>query len=721
MGISSSRLGDLTKNEYIQKFIGNVHISPNDPFWNRFLSFSFMPPITSSEHRILDESIQPICQQFFCNNIQTGNFGSLLHVFLIRATELRTSAQTENNMFCWQSYNALFVLRCFIKFLVENYKEDELVRHLEVRPSNTEVESKSNEDFSSRLELLMEALPEIIINVPIRDFTYQLHLEAVNCFLVLLSVQMFSQAQASSLTVYRSLMMGKCSEKSSLLSKALLEHFAAQEKLPLNLQRSSAGGGFVFGLASEIWHILTWGIGQHSDSSGSGDSGAAALQNSRAKDIPPLASQSLLLLLCLVNHCTVSDANLPNGLHNPYRASLFSLVDSASSQGECVIERTEENYAKVLSSKKSNVRTSVDFGNLYNALCSTLTDDQTTLLLYLLIHRNPHFRTYVMARSDIEGLVVPILKTLYNAPDSNSHHIYMSLIILLILSEDDLFNKTVHETRLKGVTWYTERSISEISLGGLLVLVVIRTIQYNMLKMRDKYLHTNCLAALANMSGQFRSLHPYVSQRLVSLFETLAKKHIRLAALVKHQMKQKASEGNGSVALQIQEPEEVESIGKSEAASNDMIQDLNVLEEVLRMVLEILNCSLTTQLSHNPNLVYALLYKREIFEPFRSQPAFQDVVQNIETVIFYFSNKLEQISSDLSVDEVLETIQKGATLWPKDRLKKFPDLKFKYVEEDQPEDFFIPYVWSLVCQSSGLHWDSSKIKLFALESGMVTV
>lgn len=46
--------------------------------------------------------------------------------------------------------------------------------------------------------------------------------------------------------------------------------------------------------------------------------------------------------------------------------------------------------------------------------------------------------------------------------------------------------------------------------------------------MRDKYLHTNCLAALANMSSKFRSLHPYVSQRLISLFETLAKRHIKL-------------------------------------------------------------------------------------------------------------------------------------------------------------------------------------------------
>lgn len=153
----------------------------------------------------------------------------------------------------------------------------------------------------------------------------------------------------------------------------------------------------------------------------------------------------------------------------------------------------------------------------------------------------------------------------------------MSLIVLLILSEDDGFNKSVHQIVsivcygtiifnliliwiffflfiflcvsittpsysfiqnakiqqlspqiLKNIHWYTERSISEISLGGLLILVVIRTIQYNMLKMRDKYLHTNCLAALANMSGQFRSLHPYVAQRLVSLFETLAKKHSRL-------------------------------------------------------------------------------------------------------------------------------------------------------------------------------------------------
>ncbi|XP_023997617.1 dymeclin-like [Salvelinus sp. IW2-2015] len=46
-----------------------------------------------------------------------------------------------------------------------------------------------------------------------------------------------------------------------------------------------------------------------------------------------------------------------------------------------------------------------------------------------------------------------------------------------------------------------------------------------MTRTRDKYLHTNCLAALANMSAQFRCLHQYAAQRIISLFALLSKKH----------------------------------------------------------------------------------------------------------------------------------------------------------------------------------------------------
>lgn len=154
-----------------------------------------------------------------------------------------------------------------------------------------------------------------------------------------------------------------------------------------------------------------------------------------------------------------------------------------------------------------------------------------------------------------------------------------------------------------------------------------------MLKMRDKYLHTNCLAALANMSGQFRSLHPYVAQRLVSLFEILAKKHVRLDA----DMKQLINGGVGASDAVTVNVQVLSSATKGETANaaavrSMVLEDLSVLEEVLRMVLEILNSCISHQLVYCPNLIYTLLYKRQVFEAFRSHLAFQDIIQNIDMV-----------------------------------------------------------------------------------------
>ena len=174
----------------------------------------------------------------------------------------------------------------------------------------------------------------------------------------------------------------------------------------------------------------------------------------------------------------------------------------------------------------------IDFNKLFRGLNQVTHTEEGTLLLYTLLHRNEAFKTFVLASSDIDLLVVPLLKTLYAANEKNNNHTYMSLIILLILSEDELFNGYVHDNLVKDVEWYSERVLGEISLGGLIILVVIRTIQHNMLKMRDKYLHTNCLAALANMSSQFKNLHPYVCQRILALFEALSKRFYRVVSIL---------------------------------------------------------------------------------------------------------------------------------------------------------------------------------------------
>ena len=162
--------------------------------------------------------------------------------------------------------------------------------------------------------------------------------------------------------------------------------------------------------------------------------------------------------------------------------------------------------------------------------------------------------------------------------------------------------------------------MSEINLGGLLIAIVLRTIQFNMTRMRDKYLHTNCLATLANMSSQFQHLHTYVTQRIVSLFQLLARKHAKIVDLLHEQAKQEHSASatpSADAAL---------------PSTNELLQDLTIVEDVMRMVLEIINSCLIHTLSQNVNLIYALLYNRDLFDNYRTHPSFQDILQNIDAV-----------------------------------------------------------------------------------------
>lgn len=205
------------------------------------------------------------------------------------------------------------------------------------------------------------------------------------------------------------------------------------------------------------------------------------------------------------------------------------------------------------------------------------------------------------------------------------------------------------------------------------------------------------------------ALHPYVSQRLLSLFETLAKKHSRLELKIHGQ----------SITSNTSESVVINTNG--DVSNTDLIQDLTILEEVLRMILEIINSCLTHRLGQNPNLIYTLLYKKDIFRLFGTHSAFQDIIQNIYSVINFFSYKLEQTDqSQIGVDQVLTTIQQGTLQWPKDRLRKFPELKFRYIEEKQSEEFFIPYIWSVVRRGALLYWSAKNIKLFSTNNGEQT-
>ncbi|XP_035758997.1 dymeclin isoform X2 [Egretta garzetta] len=623
MGANSSSISELPENEYLKKLSGAEPISENDPFWNQLLSFSFTTPTNSADLKLLEEATISVCKSLVEKNPRTGNLGSLIKVFLSRTKELKISAECQNHLFIWQAHNALFIICCLLKVFISRMSEEELQLHFTY-------EEKAPGSYGTECEDLIEellcCLIQLIVEIPLLDITYSISLEAVTTLVVFLSCQLFHKEILRESIIHKYLMHGRCLPYTSRLVKTLLYNFIRQERSPPPgthvFQQQTDGGGLLYGIASGVatglWTVFTLG-------------GVGSKPTPQLEQCSPLANQSLLLLLVLANLTDAPDTP------NPYRQAIMSF------------KNTQDSTA--FSSSNPHAF-QINFNSLYTALCEQQKSDQATLLLYMLLHQNSNVRTYVLARTDIENLVLPILEILYHVEERNSHHVYMALIILLILTEDDGFNRSIHEVILKNITWYAERVLTEISLGSLLILVVIRTIQYNMTRTRDKYLHTNCLAALANMSAQFRSLHQYAAQRIISLFSLLSKKHNKV-------LEQATQSLRGS-------------LGSNDSPLPDYAQDLNVIEEVIRMMLEIINSCLTNSLHHNPNLVYALLYKRDLFEQFRTHPSFQDIMQNIDLVISFFSSRLEQAGAELSVERVLEIIKQGAVALPKDRLRRAP-------------------------------------------------
>ncbi|XP_056680387.1 dymeclin isoform X2 [Monodelphis domestica] len=634
MGANSSSISELPENEYLKRLSGTESISENDPFWNQLLSFSFTTPTNSAELKLLEEATISVCKSLVENNPRTGNLGALIKVFLSRTKELKISAECQNHLFIWQAHNALFLICCLLKVFICQMPEEEMQLHFTYEEKSSVTFQADSEDL---IEELLCCLIKLIIDIPLLDITYEISLEAVSTLVVFLSYQLYHKEILRHSISHKYLMHGRCLPYTSRLVKTLLYNFIRQEKRPPPgthiFQQQSDGGGLLYGLASGVatglWTVFTLG-------------GVGSKPAPQQEQSSPLASQSLLLLLVLANLTDAPDSP------NPYKQAIMSF------------KNTQDNTAFPSSNPHAF---QINFNSLYTALCDQQKSDQATLLLYMLLHQNSNVRTYMLARTDMENLVVPILEILYHVEERNSHHVYMALIILLILTEDDGFNRSIHEVILKNITWYSERVLTEISLGSLLILVVIRTIQYNMTRTRDKYLHTNCLAALANMSAQFRSLHQYAAQRIISLFSLLSKKHNKV-------LEQATQSLRGSLS-------------SDDVPLPDYAQDLNVIEEVIRMMLEIINSCLTNSLHHNPNLVYALLYKRDLFEQFRTHPSFQDIMQNIDLVITFFSSRLQQAGAELSVERVLEIIKQGAVALPKDRLRALSQFQILWRTQHQ--------------------------------------
>ncbi|KAI8024466.1 Dymeclin [Camellia lanceoleosa] len=409
----------------------------------------------------------------------------------------------------------------------------------------------------------------------------------------------------------------------------------------------------------------------------------------------PLADSSLHVLLILIYYRKCVMKETLKDKSDDSATSDFLLKENTyfSENSDCKalenVRDIEFDHVDIEGNAHCGPLVRLPFAFLFDTLGMYLADETAILLLYSLVHGNSDFLEYVLVLT-----LMPMLETLYNSSKGTSNQIYMVLIILLIFSQDSSFNASIHKLMLPSVPWYQERLLHQTSLGSLMIIILIRTVNYNLSKLwvwLDIYLHTNCLAILANMAPHVHRLSAYASQRLVSLFDMLSRKYTKLAKLKNDKMRT----GNGE--------------SRGDSLPEEMSTELHIYTDFLRIVLEILNAILTYALPHNPEVVYVIMHRQEVFQPFRNHPRFNELLENIFTLHGCPKN------GEWSVEKVLKVIIINCRSWRGEGMKMFTQLRFTYEQESHPEEFFIPYVWQLVISRSSFSFNPSSLNLFPVD------
>ena len=342
---------------------------------------------------------------------------------------------------------------------------------------------------------------------------------------------------------------------------------------------------------------------------------------------------SSLFLLLANNHRAgvlideVSDAYA----NNPFRIELASMDDNRweaynnSSANEGYLgeaadmfegvdfsDGVENGNGSFRNPKHSNLLTT-NFEHLFDSFGGTIHCEVGALSVYTLLQASPIFAASLAVRSDLDKLVVPLLRTLYYST-SATHHIsgrttatsrdgtavnvleqpfrsrsqlYVIMILLLIFSQDGSFGPdSFKRSTIPFVLWYKERKLKDISLGSLLVLSLLRCITFNLNRLKDPFLLSNCCAVLLNLSPHVTDLNSYTAMRLVSVLIATMKRYTILV------MKN----------------------GGKPAADGDVTSTLGMYAEACRILLQVVKHAVRRKVvDTNLHLVYALVYNQRDF------------------------------------------------------------------------------------------------------------
>mmetsp|Transcript_9017 Transcript_9017/g.15988 ORF Transcript_9017/g.15988 Transcript_9017/m.15988 type:complete len:622 (+) Transcript_9017:3-1868(+) len=453
----------------------------------------------------------------------------------------------------------------------------------------------------------------------------------------------------------------------------------------------------------------------------------------------PIADLGSALMLILSNNCRSHGSNERSASQNPFRSELASLNDNRWNKETTKNQSTTENSLFPQSSSIDDHMSvlSVNFESLFEALGRVVHTEVGALSLYTLLLSSPTFAESLSARSDLDTLVMPLLRSLYfsttmtladpkstsksgqlsqlitltpnNRPFRSQSQLYVILILLLIFSQDPSFGRdSFRRVRVSvpTVKWYKERHIKEASLGSMILVVLLRAITFNLNRLQDGFLLSNCYAVLLNLSPHIADLHDYVATRLVSVTISCFKRYATLVA------------ENGG------EPE----------MEDDLSTLLGMHGETCRTLLTLIKHSIRRKcLEKNIHLVYAILLEQRDFQKICQFAPLGDT-SSISTLIKKANNIIQE-NGDGGVMTADQTLGVLKTHMAELKAYCIPEglfsdadsvasdasdlgnLTFTYEEESDPEVFFVPYVWDVIVgtlTTTTMEWSRMFIQVFPL-------
>ena len=163
--------------------------------------------------------------------------------------------------------------------------------------------------------------------------------------------------------------------------------------------------------------------------------------------------------------------------------------------------------------------------------------------------------------------------------------------------------------------------------------------------------------------------------------------------------------------------------------------------DLVCLVLEVLNSAVTHAASANPELVYALLHRRDLFEPRDSDEAHDgfggfgeeanvedapgrssaesfaatraNLRGNLRRMLAHLDEKIEVSNAYVTAERVMEMAARAASSFEPERVEgaiRFEPTPFAYASSpDAARMFFAPLAWRLVVEEEGFEWDEKTL------------